>query len=388
MKTIAITGTNGKTSTVSLTQQLLASKDYKSICLGTLGLHVDNEYMFDPILIGQDAIPNLIEELREYNQIDSFIYEAFSAPISAKLYDKTSLDIAVLTYIGEDHLDFHESRDNYINAKLRLFNEVLQKKGTVIYNINDESAARLEKICIQRDLNSLTFGFFEKCDLWVEKLVTKESYSQGVLVYKGNQHSFKVPFVGQPFLLNWLAALSVSLQFGISLKDLLMASETLKLPPGRFEYIGNYNGAKIFVDYAHTACALKAMLNIFREITEGKIYLVFGCGGNRDASKRGKMGSIAQRLADVVYITDDNPRDEDPKSIRNQIFDFCPKGIDVSDRKLAISLAINSLETSDVLVITGKGHEKTQEIKGVKQYFSDTETTLELLNELNNNHGV
>ena len=382
IKTVAVTGTNGKTSTVELARQLLDSGGHRPASLGTMGLQMKDTDAYDPILIGDEALPELSEELAEYHQVNVFIYEAYSAAIMGKLYDNLPLDIAVLTYIGEDHLEYHGSKENYVNAKLRLFRELLREKGTAIFNAGDERAAEIKQICEHRNINIFTFGISRKADLCLTDVKTHNYKSTGILNYQHKEYPISVPFIGAVFLLNWLAALSISLQSDLKLEKLLKNSRNLKLPAGRLEYIGKYKGARIYVDYAHTTDALIAVLNVLRKVTKKNLHLLFGCGGERDVSKRGQMGRIAQKYADNVYITDDNPRYEDPKEIRKQIMECCPVGIEVDDRKIAIKRAIHNLKRNDTLIIAGKGHENYQEIKEDKKYFSDKETVLEYINEV------
>lgn len=382
IKTVAVTGTNGKTSTVELTRQLLAFAGHRPASLGTLGLQITDMDSYEPILIGAEAMSDLAEELAECYEADTLVYEAFSTAIMGKMYDTLTLDIAVLTYIGEDHIDYHGSKENYVNTKLRLFREILDEKGTAIYNIRDERALEIKQICEQRNIHSFTFGIDQESDLRLADIKTYSFSSQGILNYQDKEYDISVPFIGDIFLLNWLAALSVALKSNIKLETLLTNSERLKLPLGRLEYIGSYNDAKIYVDYAHTACALLAVLKELRKVTNGELHLLFGCGGGRDISKRSQMGVIAQQYADNIYITDDNPRDEDPKNIRKQIMESCPLGIEIEGRRIAIEQAIHNLKSSDTLIIAGKGHEKYQETKGKKIYFSDKETVLECIDKL------
>src|SRR5690606_31337148 len=178
--------------------------------------------------------------------------------------------------------------------------------GIAIYNAADRRALQLKHICDQRNIRTFTFGFNHKADLYLRDVEVNNDHSKGILKYRDKEYRISVPFIGNIFLLNWLAALSISLQFKVTLDNLLINSRSLKLPPGRLEYIGSYNDARVYVDYAHTADALKAVLTALRNVTTGTVHLVFGCGGGRDTAKRSQMGIVAQHHADTVYITDDN----------------------------------------------------------------------------------
>lgn len=381
IQTVAVTGTNGKTSTVELAWQLLSFVGRHPASLGTLGLHVVDMDYYDPIMIGADAMPDLAGELIEDYHADTFIFEAYSAAITGKLYDKLPVDIAVLTNIGEDHIEYHGSKENYVNAKMRLFRELLQENGIAIFNAGDERFQKIKNICEQRSIKTFTFGLNRKADLYITGIRTDFDRSEGTLTFLEKEYNFSVPVIGDVFLLNWLASLSISLQFNIPLKRLLEYSESVKLPPGRLEYVGSYNRARIYVDYAHTADALKAVLMTLGRVTKGKLHLLFGCGGGRDIFKRSQMGKVARNYADNVYVTDDNPREENPETIRRQILEFCPDGIEIEDRKVAIKQAIRNLKEKDTLIIAGKGHETYQEIKGETRHFSDKEIVNNYLKE-------
>ena len=386
IRTIAVTGTNGKTSTVELARQLMVAAGHRPASLGTLGLKTDFSKNSEPLLIGKDAIPELVTELRCYQNIDIFLYEAFSASIAARLYDELPLDVAVLTNIGEDHLECHGTQEEYEKAKLRLFSEILKSEGTALYNADDISAVNIEAICRRRNMDTFTFGINCKADL---KLTHK--YMRGLethvgILFKNQQYKCKVPFDESIFLSNWLAALAIGLQCNIELESLLRFSQNLLLPPGRLELVGRTtHKATIYVDYANNADALKAVLDIVQRNTTGKVRLVFGCGGGKHKSKRTKMGRIAHENADVVYVTDDNAREEDPKRLRMEIIEHCPQAIEIGNRKKAIENAIRDLCPKDTLLIAGKGHENHQEINGVKTNFSDKKTVLEYLNTVSKN---
>lgn len=379
IKTIAVTGTNGKTSTAEMTRQLLLKSGYLPASLGTLGLKLESQEYRQSILIGCDAIPNLVSDLIRFYKIDIFIYEAFSSSIVGKVYDKLPLDIAVLTQIGEDHIDYHGSKENYGNAKLRLFKKVLNEGGLAIYNVKDVRSQEIKQICADRNIRTFSYGVDHECDLSMTKVVIDNSITTGILNYENKSYQVKLPFSSSIFLLNWLAALSITLQYEIDIKSVLNNSKQLLLPSGRFEHVGNFNNARIYVDYAHNACALKAVLLDLRNITKGKIYLVFGCGGGRDFAKRTQMGLVAYKYADYTYITNDNPRDEDPEKIRAQIKDSCPSAFEIADRKVAIENAINKVEKGDSLLIAGRGHEDFQEAKGVMNYFTDKQIVTNIL---------
>ena len=386
IRTIAVTGTNGKTTTVELARQLISAAGHRPASLGTLGLKTDFSKNSEPLLIGKDAIPELVEELQCYQNIDIFLYEAFSASIAARLYDELPLDVAVLTNIGEDHLECHGTRKEYEKAKLCLFSEILKCEGTALYNADDVSGDKIEAICRHRNMNSFTFGINSKADLKItHKYIQGNETHLGVL-FRNKHYKVKVPFSESIFLSNWLAALAIGLQCNIEIEALLRFSQNLRLPPGRLELVGStVHGAPIYVDYAHNAHALKAVLDIVQRKTTGKVRLVFGCGGGKHKSKRTKMGRIAHESADIVYITDDNPREEDSKKLRTEIIEQCPQAIEIGNRERAVEHAIRDLGPNDTLLIAGKGHEDHQEINGVKNSFSDKKIVQEYLSTVSKN---
>lgn len=370
----AITGTNGKTSVVCIASQLMESCGYKAASLGTLGLISKNYSDPDPTLVGPGAIPELIDELENIHDIDGFFFEAFSASIEAGLYDDVRIDVAVLTNISIDHLDYHGSKQNYVKAKFKLFEEVLDKGKNAVINLDDKMAEKLVKICEKRLINYLSYGAHKNASLKVISIKNIDDRTEVTIEFEKRLFRTTLSFIGDIFVQNWLCALSILLIQGHEIEQLLKASEQISLPMGRMEKISNKN---IYIDYAHNSVALEAVLKILKSKCKGKLHLVFGCGGDRDKDKRAAMGRIANKYADKIFITDDNPRTENAKKIRSDILQYCYKGAEISNRKKAIQFSMNNLKPNDILLVAGKGHETYQEVNGKIYEYSDKNTILE-----------
>ena len=371
----AITGTNGKTSVVFIAAQLMASCGFKAASLGTLGLISDEYSDPDPILVGPDAIPDLAKELESTYHIDGLFFEAFSTSIEAELYDDIDIDVAVLTNISTDHLDYHGSQENYVKAKLRLFEEILNLGKLAVFNHDDDIADTLIEICKKRSIRYLSYGEHENANLKIISINNVGDETQVTIEFKNTLFVTILSFIGEIFVQNWLCALSISLIQGHEIDYLMDSSKSVILPPGRMEKIYNKN---IYIDYAHNAVALEAVLKILKSKCNGSLHLIFGCGGDRDKGKRKTMGKIANSYAEKIYITDDNPRTENAEKIRHAVLQYCPKGIEIGNRQEAIRLAISNLKPNDILLVAGKGHETVQEVNGKVYEYSDKNTILEL----------
>jgi len=372
----AITGTNGKTSVAFIASQFMNLSGFKAASLGTFGLLCGENSDSDPILVGSNAVSELAEELEQTLDVDGFFFEAFSASIEARLYDNVNIDVAVLTNIEADHLDFHGSKEGYVSAKLRLFEEVLGSGKSAVFNHDDEISEKIIEICKRRSIKYLSYGKSEDADVKVRSINIVGDKTDVEIKFKNKLFTATLSFIGEMFVQNWLCAISISLLQGQEIEQLVDHSPSIALPPGRMEKIGDKN---IYIDYAHNAAALKAVLKVLKSNSAGDLHLVFGCGGERDKSKRRTMGQIANDYADVVYITDDNPRTENAEKIKSTIFKNCPKGLMISDRKAAIDLAIKRLEPGDVLLVAGKGHETYQEVNGSKLAHCDKTTVSKFL---------
>lgn len=372
---VAVTGTDGKTSTADFFRQLMYLTGHASAAIGTLGVFDgQGKKRFDGTHTTPDAIKlhEVFAALADEN-ITHVCMEASSHGLDQYRMHGVILEAAAFTNIARDHLDYHKTEADYFAAKMKLFSEVLPEGKTAIINADDAKADVVKNICRKRNQRIIDFGW--KADGFKILAHTPTATGQKLEVeLLGARHTIEIPLAGAFQAMNILAAIGLAHACGESLEKLLAAIPKLKGVPGRLEHVATAkNGAAIYVDYAHTPAALANILTTLRPHTQGKLHVVFGCGGNRDAGKRPEMGKAANDLADVVIVTDDNPRNEDPATIRKAIMAACPRGKEVADRKAAIYAAVAALSSGDVLVIAGKGHETVQIISGVEHHFSDAE---------------
>lgn len=370
---VSVTGTNGKTSTVNFCRQIWENLRKKSASIGTLGIIAS-----DFIQYGTMTTPDSITLHKEINDltekgVDYLAFEASSHGIEQNRIDGIKISAAGFTNITRDHLDYHKTMENYLNAKLGLFNRNLSSNNVVL-NSDIPEFNQIKNYCLSKNLNIIDYG--------VNASSIKILYSnpnnngQNVCLEIFNQkYEVKFPLVGRFQLMNALCALGLciaTMKKDENISDYVKQLEFLKGIPGRMEFVGSRkNSANIYVDYAHTPDALENVLKALRPHTKNKLHVVFGCGGDRDRGKRPQMGAICQQLADIIYVTDDNPRSEEPYEIRSSILAACPNAFNIGERALAIRTAIKNLESGDTLVIAGKGHEIGQMIKGINHPFDD-----------------
>ena len=385
---IAVTGTNGKSSVSDFYFQLLKLNKIKVASIGTLGVKSKNirrnlqNTTIDPIRMGQ-----ILSKLKS-QKINNVIMEASSHGLSQHRLDGLKFSSGIFTNLSQDHLDYHKNFKKYFRAKQYLFENLIEKKGNVITDETLPEFKRIKKIAISRKL---------------KLQVLNNSKNQFQILshsYRGEKQILKIRYynltreinlnlIGKIQLKNILMAIIAAKNSNISLIKILNVLSQLKPIDGRLEKIGKIkNRSKVILDYAHTPDALRICLsNLKEQFPNKKIILLFGCGGNRDQNKRFKMGKIACDYSNEIYLTDDNPRFEDPRKIRDDI----KKGIqdtsikEIPDRKKAISEAIKNLNTGDILLVAGKGHEKTQDFGKKKIYFSDKKIILDCIKLKNTN---
>ena len=287
--------------------------------------------------------------------------EASSHGLDQYRLDGIRPQAALFTNLSQDHLDYHADMADYLSAKARLFSEILVDQGTAILNIDVPEFAELSAICQRRNLKTVSYGRRPGADY---RLVAQQPRGDGqALIFEadGRRHEVTLGLTGLFQAENVLAALALAVATGADPARALAALPTLKGVPGRMEFIGETaKGATVFVDYAHKPGALETVLRAIRPHCQANLWVVVGCGGDRDRGKRPLMGAIAERLADRVIITDDNPRSEDPAAIRRDILAACKHAEEIGDREQAIARAVAELEPGDVLVVAGKGHETGQ----------------------------
>ncbi len=361
-KSIAITGTNGKTSTAWYLAQICKINKIPTRLIGTLGYFEDLKKIKDSNL----TTPNNLDlyqfsYLRKRNKFN-FIAEASSHGLHQGRFSDSSIDIAAITNLSHDHLDYHKNYISYVKSKLILFNKILKLNGTAILNSRLKIYKSLYKKLILKKINIITFGskdvYFENKKILNLSVFNKKYIIKNLTINEVQKENLE-------------CAISCALAMNISIRKIINSLNKLKAAPGRFEII-NYKkkSSSIIIDYAHTPEAIRNLLKTYTK-NKFKPSIVFGCGGNRDKTKRKKMAIIAKKYAEKVYITDDNPRYENPKIIRKTLKKYCPGGIEIPDRSKAIKIAISKIKKNEILIIAGKGHEKYQIIKNKKIKFDD-----------------
>lgn len=370
-KLVGITGTNGKTSTAEFYRQLGGLLGHSAASLGTLGLISPYEAIDAQYPSGQTSpAPILLHETLDALAgagLEMIAIEASSHGLDQYRLDGVRFSAVCFTNLSRDHLDYHPTMEAYFAAKARLFTELGVDAGQAVIYADDPHSDALIRACEDQHYHRiLTYGTKGK-DLQIKQL---EPNQEGIFLRAtilGSAYEQQLPLYGSFQVHNLLAAVGLCVCSGFEISQLLGYLPHMKGVRGRMEKVATHPlGAPVFVDYAHTPDALTQLLNSLRPHTEGKLHLVFGCGGDRDRGKRSVMGEIADKLADAVIVTDDNPRTEDPASIRAAILSACPAAREIGDRREAIHAAVKALDSKDVLVIAGKGHETTQ-IIGAQQ---------------------
>lgn len=374
---VAVTGTSGKTSTVSFTQQLWQLFGIEQCAsLGTLGIH-GPKISKSGSLTTPDTV-SLHATLADLAaaKITHLAMEASSHGLDQHRLDGVKITAAAYTNLSRDHLDYHESMDEYFDAKSRLFSDVLQRSGVAVLNADDEYFEKLQRTCITAGHRVISYGEDGKDIKIIERKLCPSGQALKLLVM-GHEIEVVLPLVGKFQAMNALCALGLFLAGDGDAESVTPLLSKLRGVSGRLQLVdGHPSGAAIYVDYAHKPAAVEAVLNTLRPHTKGRLFCVIGCGGNRDAGKRPIMGRIAAGLSDVVVITDDNPRYEDPQIIRAAMMEGAPDAIEIGDRREAISWAIKNIQEGDVLVIAGKGHEQGQIIGDDIEPFDDVSEAL------------
>jgi len=356
---IAVTGTNGKTSVASFVRQIWAATGAKAASIGTIGLVSPNGETSGSLTTPDPLSLHELFDRLSRDGVTHMAMEASSHGLDQRRLDGVRLAAGAFTNLTRDHLDYHKTFEHYRAAKMRLFDTLLPSGAGAVADADEEDAAHVEEIAKQKGLRYFSVGKTGK-DL---KLRASEidGFAQRLIVYaEGKDHSVKLPLVGAFQVSNALVAAGLAIVTGTDTAQALAALEHLKGASGRLEFAGEKNGAPIFIDYAHTPDALENSLAALRPYVLGRLAVVFGAGGDRDAGKRPLMGAVAAKFADQVYVTDDNPRSEEPALIRRAILQEAPGAIEIGDRTEAIMQAVQALKAGDVLLVAGKGHETGQ----------------------------
>lgn len=377
---VAVTGTDGKTSVTHLWKQLWQFQGIPSAAIGTMGIHssVPLQGCDYPEDLSTPPNPHLMKILSELKKvgIDHVAFEASSHALHQKRLHPLQIPVGVFTNFTRDHLDYHHTIENYWQAKISLFKNYITESAVLFNGLPHlESFAQLDK--------GLTLVYYgpknqsrpDQHNVTYECLGIANqgaSFGQNVAFHVGPYiwESF-IPLIGEFQIANLTGALATFFLQGGDLQTIIPLLSQLTPIKGRMEYAGTYKGGHIYIDFAHTPDGLENALKTLRPYTKGKLGLAFGCGGQRDAGKRSLMGKVAAHQADWAIITDDNPRNEDPNSIRREILKGCPTGIEVPAREEAIRKGMDQLTEGDILLIAGKGHEAYQIIGCERKPFSD-----------------
>jgi UDP-N-acetylmuramoyl-L-alanyl-D-glutamate--2,6-diaminopimelate ligase len=366
----AVTGTNGKTSVTAFLRQIWASEGRAAASLGTIGIVAPSgESMLahttpDPV--------SLHAELARLKRegVTHLAIEASSHGLDQFRLDGVRVKAAAFTNITRDHMDYHPSFEHYLAAKLRLF-DIVESNGIAVVNADAAHAMDFIAAAKRRGLKLLTVGAKGKDLRLAEQHIETHGQRLGI-EWQGHIYKVPLPLAGQFQAANALVAAGLALGLGDPAEKVFAALEKLQGAPGRMQLVAQSKmGAPIYVDFAHTADALETVLTALRPHVKGKLTAVFGCGGDRDKSKRPMMGAAACKYADYVIVTDDNPRSEDPATIRREALQGCPGAKEIGDRAEAIRMAIAGLKAGDALVIAGKGHEQGQIVRSETRPFSD-----------------
>ena len=367
---IAVTGTNGKSSVANFYFQILKNLKINSAAIGTLGIFYKNKVKRSNL-----TTPDIITIHKELNflkknKIDNVCLEASSHGLHQNRLDGINFTAGIFTNFTQDHLDYHKNLKKYLQAKLSLFSSLLKKNSFAVLDTDIPEFSIINKICKKRKIKILSFGSRGN----TIKLISHYYFGKKQIIkinFLNKIYNIKLDLIGDFQIKNVLAAILASYLSVKNPDQIINTLSKIKSATGRMQYVGNKKKSAVVVDYAHTPDALKKSLQTLAKQFNKKVDVVFGCGGDRDKGKRYKMGEIADQFASKIYLTNDNPRSENPISIIKQIKKGCSRSKIILDRKMAIKSAINNLNTDSILLIAGKGHENYQIINNQKKYFSD-----------------
>ncbi len=377
---VAVTGTSGKTSVAAFVRQIWRACGAESASIGTIGVVSRPLTVYgslttpDPI-----ALHELLDRLATQG-VTNLAIEASSHGLDQKRLDGVRLAAGAFTNLTRDHMDYHPTVEDYLAAKLRLFQDLLPDGASAVIDADSAVAPRVIAAARARGLQVVTVG--AKGETIRLKSVARDRLSSLLdLQFGDRSRRVRFPLAGDFQISNALVAAGLCIATGSDADAVFEALQALQGAPGRLERIGDIRGASVFVDYAHKPDALEKAIAALRPFVRGRLILVFGCGGDRDPGKRPIMGEIAARLSDVAIVTDDNPRSENPASIRKQILATAPSALEIGDRAAAIRAGVTMLRDGDALLIAGKGHETGQIVGSKTLPFSDADEARAALEE-------
>lgn len=369
----AVTGTSGKTSVAAFTRQIWQRLGHSSASIGTIGLVSDKRTVY-----GSLTTPDPIALHRQLDEIATdgvthLAFEASSHGLDQYRLDGVRIAAGGFTNLSRDHMDYHSDVAHYLNAKLRLFRNLVADGGAAVISADHDCSAEVIDAARERGLRIVTVG--RKSDAGEGIRVVDaaiDGFAQKLVIeHDGRTHTLRLPLVGEFQIENALVAAGLAIGTGSAADEVFGCLEHLEGAKGRLEFVGERNGAPVFVDYAHKPDALAKALQALRPYATRRLVVIFGAGGDRDAGKRPIMGAIAAENADSVIVTDDNPRSEKPEAIRAAILATAKGAREIGDRAEAIRAGIAGLEPGDALVVAGKGHEVGQIIGNTTLPFSD-----------------
>lgn len=391
MRMVGVTGTNGKTTTTHMIRHILKAQGFKVGVIGTVHIMIgDTSYPIHNTTPDVVDLQHILHQMVQEN-VEYCVMEVSSHALALGRVSGVEFDTAVFTNLTQDHLDFHKTFENYLAAKCKLFeqvsapNQVKDNKGAVI-NIDDSYGYRVME---KTTAPTITYSTLGKGTLNASDVHMSTKNSQYTVNYKGESYPVSMNTTGLFNVYNTLAAIGACLQEGISMEAIDTALKTFSSVPGRFELIEEGQDFAVVVDYAHTPDGLQNILETAKAIKENRIIIVFGCGGDRDATKRPIMGRIAAEYGDKIYVTSDNPRTEDPvqivKDVEVGVKEVLREGTSyevIVDRREAINHAIHDAKAGDIVIIAGKGHENYQILKNETIHFDDREEARKALKEI------
>lgn len=391
MRMVGVTGTNGKTTTTHMIRHILKAQGHKVGVIGTVHIMIgDTSYPIHNTTPDVVDLQHILHQMVQEN-VEYCVMEVSSHALALGRVSGVEFDTAVFTNLTQDHLDFHKTFENYLAAKCKLFeqvsapNQVKDNKGAVI-NIDDSYGHRVME---KTTAPTITYSTLGKGTLNASDVHMSTKNSQYTVNYKGESYPVSMNTTGLFNVYNTLAAIGACLQEGISMEAIDTALKTFSSVPGRFELIEEGQDFAVVVDYAHTPDGLQNILETAKAIKENRIIIVFGCGGDRDATKRPIMGRIAAEYGDKIYVTSDNPRTEDPvqivKDVEVGVKEALRNGTSyevIVDRREAINHAIHDAKAGDIVIIAGKGHENYQILKNETIHFDDREEARKALKEI------
>jgi len=379
---IAVTGTNGKSSVADFFYQILKFNSYSVASIGTLGI-ISKNYNRKTSLTTMDSLSlHKTLNILSRKKIKNIILEASSHGLSQKRLNNINIKTGIFTNLSHDHLDYHKDMKSYFSSKLYLFTNLLNKKSKIITDENNKEFSVIKKIANKKKIKLSTIGLHSG-NIKIKHIRNKKNKQVIQIILDSKKHELKIPLIGFFQIKNLFMAALAAINCGVKKNKIFNIFHKIKPVNGRLECLASFkNNSNIILDFAHTPEALEQSLIALKEHFKKKIIIVFGCGGERDKQKRLIMGKIAYKYCKKVFITDDNPRNENPTKIRKEIMKGCKKkAISIGSRSKAIKQAINELKSNEVLLIAGKGHEKTQDYGKRILNFSDKKIVKKIIHK-------